>query len=290
MAAQLNYRGRFAPTPSGPLHFGSLVAALASYLDARAHNGEWFVRIEDVDQPRTIAGADQIILEQLRQHELHWDGEVIYQSQRGERYHQALKQLEQQHLTYRCSCTRKQIKALGPFYTGVCRSKNISAENTAIRFKNDQPILQFEDGLQSLVTIDPDFAAEDFVLYRRDGLYTYQLAVVVDDIDQEITDIVRGEDLLTATSWQINLWRFFTHRIPKFKHIPLALDAQARKLSKQNHAPALSADQVQQQLYQALLFLNIELEPKLQPAAMLEQAVTYWRARIFPDSPHQDTI
>lgn len=290
MAAQLNYRGRFAPTPSGPLHFGSLVAALASYLDARAHNGEWFVRIEDVDQPRAIAGADRIILEQLRQHELHWDGEVIYQSQRSEHYHEALKQLEQQHLTYRCNCTRKQIKANGPFYTGVCRAKNISAENAAVRFKNDQPILQFEDGLQGLVTIDPDFAAEDFVLYRRDGLYTYQLAVVVDDIDQEITDIVRGEDLLTATSWQINLWRFFTHRIPKFKHIPLALDAQARKLSKQNHAPALAADQVQQQLYQALRFLNIELEPKLQPNAMLEQAVTYWRARIFPDSTHQDTI
>lgn len=290
MAAPSNYRGRFAPTPSGPLHFGSLLAALASYLDARAHQGEWLVRIEDVDQPRAVAGADQLILEQLKHHELHWDGEVLYQSHRTEAYRDALEALNAQHLTYQCECSRKQIKAKGPYYTGVCRNKNISTGNTAVRFRNNQPVLNFQDGLQGFKTIDPEFASEDFVLFRRDGLFTYQLAVVVDDIEQNITDIVRGEDLLTATSWQLNLWRYFTDRSPRFKHIPLAVDAQGRKLSKQNHAPALQQDQVQNQLHQALVFLGIQVEPTLKPTLMIEQAITDWRARIFPDSPHQDTI
>lgn len=284
MVATSGYCGRFAPTPSGPLHFGSLLAALASYLDARARGGHWFVRIEDIDEPRAVSGADQLILEQLKQHELHWDGGIWYQSRRTDVYQAALQHLTDQQLTYRCECSRKQIKALGPFYTGVCRDKNLRAENTAVRFKNDRPVLSFEDGLRGHIDIEPEFAAEDFVLFRRDGLFTYQLAVVIDDIDQGITDIVRGEDLLTASSWQLNLWRYFTHRTPQFKHVPLALDEHGNKLSKQNHAPALHQDCVTEQLSAAMEFLGLQPGTNLAPADLVASAVTQWRARYFPES------
>lgn len=283
MVATSGYCGRFAPTPSGPLHFGSLLAALASYLDARACGGHWYVRIEDIDEPRAVSGADQLILEQLKQHELHWDGDIWYQSRRTDVYQAALKHLTDQQLTYRCECSRKQIKALGPFYTGVCRDKNLQAENTAVRFKNDRPVLSFEDGLLGHIDIEPEFAAEDFVLFRRDGLFTYQLAVVIDDIEQGITDIVRGEDLLTASSWQLNLWRYFTHRTPQFKHVPLALDEHGNKLSKQNHAPALDKDCVTAQLSAAMQFLGLRPDTNLTPADLVASAVTQWRARYFPE-------
>ncbi|WP_404409767.1 tRNA glutamyl-Q(34) synthetase GluQRS [Pseudidiomarina marina] len=290
MAASLPYCGRFAPTPSGPLHFGSLIAALASYLDARAHAGKWLVRIEDVDTPRAVEGADQVILEQLKRHELHWDGDIWYQSERTDAYQVALEYLRHRHLTYRCECSRKQIKALGPYYTGICRNKNIDSTDSAIRFRNDDPILSFEDGWQGHVTIDPNFASEDFVLFRRDGLFTYQLAVVVDDIEQGVTDIVRGEDLLTATSWQLNLWRYFTDRVPRFKHVPLALDEHGRKLSKQNHAPALNNDDAKAQLQAALVFLGLTPSHTLTVPQLLAEAVTQWQARSFPETPQQDTI
>ncbi|WP_417666709.1 tRNA glutamyl-Q(34) synthetase GluQRS [Pseudidiomarina sp.] len=283
MVATSGYCGRFAPTPSGPLHFGSLLAALASYLDARACGGHWYVRIEDIDEPRAVSGADQLILEQLKQHELHWDGDIWYQSRRTEIYQAALQHLTDQQLTYRCECSRKQIKALGPFYTGVCRDKNLRSENTAVRFKNDRPVLSFEDQLLGHIDIEPEFAAEDFVLFRRDGLFTYQLAVVIDDIEQGITDIVRGEDLLTASSWQLNLWRYFTDRTPKFKHVPLALDEHGNKLSKQNHAPALDKDCVTAQLNAAMQFLGLQPDTNLAPADLVASAVTQWRARYFPE-------
>jgi glutamyl-queuosine tRNA(Asp) synthetase len=290
MAASFSYCGRFAPTPSGPLHFGSLIAALASYLDARANSGTWLVRIEDVDTPRAVAGADQVILEQLKHHELHWDGEIWYQSARTEVYQQALEQLQHRQLTYRCTCTRKQIKALGPYYTGTCRHKHIHSPNSAVRFRNDDPILSFNDGWQGHVDIEPNFAGEDFVLFRRDGLFTYQLAVVVDDIEQGVTDIVRGEDLLTATSWQLNLWRYFTDRTPHFKHVPLALDEQGRKLSKQNHAPALSNTDAKEQLQAAMRFLGLTPNSRLNIPQMLTDAVAQWQARSFPETRQQDTI
>lgn len=284
------YCGRFAPTPSGPLHFGSLIAALASYLDARSHQGRWLVRIEDIDTPRAVAGADFIILEQLKHHELHWDGDIVYQSQRLERYQQVLQQLESQQLTYRCACTRKQIKSLGPYYTGVCRNKSVTTEPAAIRFRNDDPTLQFIDGWQGTVTLEPAFAAEDFVLFRRDGLFTYQLTVVIDDIDQGITHIVRGEDLLTATSWQLNLWRCLAQRTPQFTHVPLVRDTHGRKLSKQNHAPALTATDAKDQLLAALRFLGLTPTTKLSLTQLIEEAVQQWQAKYFHATNPQDTI
>lgn len=280
MAAELPYCGRFAPTPSGPLHFGSLIAAVASYLDAKAHQGRWLVRIEDVDKPRAVAGADQTILKQLETFGLMWDGDILYQSQRNETYRAALQELQQRELCYYCTCTRKQIKARGPYYTGYCRDRNRAAANAAIRFKNDQPCCEFFDRWQGKVVIEPAFAAEDFVLYRRDQLFTYQLAVVIDDIEQGVTDLVRGVDLLTPTAWQLTLWQQFSSRQPKLMHVPLALDEHGRKLSKQNHAPALCSAEPRKQLQEAFLFLGLhDIDAANRPEQMLEQATTAWAAK-----------
>lgn len=280
MANDLPYCGRFAPTPSGPLHFGSLIAAVASYLDAKAHHGKWLVRIEDVDKPRAVDGADSIILKQLEAFGLHWSDEVLYQSQRDDAYAAALAQLQERELCYYCTCTRKQIKRRGPYYTGFCRNKNRTADNAAIRFCNDQPIDHFTDRWQGSVAIDSAFAAEDFVLYRRDQLYTYQLSVVVDDIEQGVTDLVRGVDLLTPTAWQLTLWQQFTTRQPRLMHVPLALDANGRKLSKQNHAPALSNRNIREQLNEAFRFLGItDIDTGNDTTQMLEQASSAWAAK-----------
>ncbi|MGQ4277050.1 tRNA glutamyl-Q(34) synthetase GluQRS [Pseudidiomarina sp. E22-M8] len=280
MATRLPYCGRFAPTPSGPLHFGSLVAAVASYLDAKAHAGRWLVRIEDVDKPRAVPGAASTILTQLEQHGLHWDGEVWYQSQRDSAYQDALDQLHAQGLTYFCTCTRKQIKARGAHYTGYCRDRQRSATGSAVRFRNDHPTTQFSDRIQDHVSLDSMFAREDFLLFRRDQLYTYQLAVVVDDHAQGVTDIVRGADLLTATSWQLALWQQLSQRTPRFAHVPLALDPSGRKLSKQNHAPALNANNAAQQLRTAFEFLKLSgIEPVSSTTELLQQATTAWRAK-----------
>lgn len=280
MAIDLPYCGRFAPTPSGPLHFGSLVAAVASYLDAQAHHGKWLVRIEDVDKPRAVTGADSIILRQLEAFGLHWDGEVMYQSQRDEAYRAALSQLQSKHLCYYCTCTRKQIKARGPYYTGYCRDKQRSAENAAIRILNDRPIANFYDRWQGEVNIEPNFAAEDFVLFRRDQLYTYQLAVVVDDIAQGVTDLVRGVDLLTPTAWQLTLWQQFEARQPRLMHVPLALDVNGRKLSKQNHAPALDTTHPKEQLSRAVAFLGLgEVDTGNDISQLLAEASQAWAAK-----------
>jgi len=275
-----NYCGRFAPTPSGPLHLGSLVAAVGSYLDARAHNGQWLVRIEDVDQPRAVPGADVEILAQLHAHGLHWDGDVLYQSQRSERYHQILEQLTAADKTYPCSCTRKQIKARGPFYTGYCRT-HAPAEGAkvAIRFKNDKPVQQFTDLAHGVVDIEAAFAQEDFVLKRRDQLFAYQLAVVVDDIDQQVSHIVRGSDLLTASAWQLTLWRELGQPLPQLRHLPLVVDANGNKLSKQNHAPSLSADKIPEQLRQSFAYLQLPAAPaRLNTApGLLAWAIEAWQ-------------
>lgn len=275
-----NYCGRFAPTPSGPLHLGSLVAAVGSYLDARAHQGQWLVRIEDVDVPRAVPGADQIILQQLQAHGLHWDGDIIYQSQRSQRYLEVLAQLTESNQTYRCSCTRKQIKSRGPFYTGYCRQHPPAATATvAIRFKNDHPVTQFNDVAHGRVAIEPTFAQEDFVLKRRDQLFAYQLAVVVDDIDQHVTHVVRGSDLLTASAWQLTLWQALQAPLPSMHHLPLVVDARGKKLSKQNHAPSLTADKVTQQLRQTFEYLQLPPAPisLTTPDGLLAWAIEAWQ-------------
>ncbi|MCF2856824.1 tRNA glutamyl-Q(34) synthetase GluQRS [Pseudoalteromonas sp. SMS1] len=253
------YRGRFAPSPSGPLHFGSLVAALASYLDAKAHNGQWLVRIEDIDTPRVVAGADDAILTTLDAYGLHWDGKVEYQSQRHTLYQDVLSSLVSCQHVYACTCTRKQIKARGGYYDNHCRAEHHRFDSNALRLQQNYPVMEFEDGLQGHVQIPDDIAREDYIIKRRDGLFAYQLVVVVDDHDQGITHVVRGADLLEPTARQISLFKQLAYPTPHFTHVPLAVATPGFKLSKQNHAPAIDNQNPLPALMAALTFLGFSL-------------------------------
>ena len=253
------YRGRFAPSPTGELHAGSLVAALASYLDARAHQGEWWVRIEDVDGPRCIDGADKVILKQLQQCGLQWDGEVDYQSQRSLHYQQAIDHLLAQDLVYPCGCTRKEIEEnqslLGldltrnkaAVYPGTCREGLQGKAARAWRFNvhkwsalRGSPVVHWHDRRLGPQVQNVSEEVGDFVLKRADGLWAYQLAVVVDDAKQGITHVVRGEDLSDNTARQLLLQEALGLTQPQYLHTPLVLGPNGEKLSKQNGAKALN--------------------------------------------------
>jgi len=251
--------GRFAPSPTGPLHMGSLIAAAASWLDARAARGRWLVRIEDIDAPRSVAGAAAEILRTLERLGLWWDGEVVYQSQRSALYRAALERLRGQ--TYWCSCTRREVadSSLGlaadgaHIYPGICRAGS-AREGRALRVRTGTEEIGFVDrllGAQSQV-LERDIG--DFVLYRADGLFAYQLAVVVDDAAQGITDIVRGADLLDSTPRQIHLQRLLGLPTPCYLHVPAAVNATGEKLSKQTGAIAIEPTWAA--LRQALDFLG----------------------------------
>ena len=245
-----SYRGRFAPSPTGPLHAGSLVAALASWLDARAHGGQWLVRIEDVDTPRCIPGVDQHILQQLAACGLHPDESPVWQSQRTVLYQQALKQLQRASLAYPCACSRKDIEvalqAAGTakprngelVYPGTCRSGLHGKPGRAWRFRTDN-VVHWTDRRLGQQQQDVGLEVGDFVLQRADGLFAYQLAVVVDDAAQGITHTVRGEDLTDNTARQILLQRALKVPTPHYLHTPLVLGANGEKLSKQNGAAAI---------------------------------------------------
>jgi len=246
------YRGRFAPSPTGPLHAGSLVAALASWLDARAHGGQWLVRIEDVDVPRCIPGADQTILQQLAACGLHPDAPPVWQSQRTALYQNALDRLIASGKAYPCGCSRKDIeeaqRARGwekprhgeLVYPGTCRLGLNGKAARAWRFKTPAPAhVEWTDRLLGHQTQDVDTAVGDFVLLRADGLFAYQLAVVVDDADQGITHIVRGADLADNTPRQMLLQNALGFVTPHYLHTPLVLAEDGQKLSKQNGAQAL---------------------------------------------------
>lgn len=243
---KLSYRGRFAPSPSGPLHFGSLVCALASYLDAKTHNGIWLVRMEDIDPPREQQGAAANILATLQAHHLAWDEAVLYQSSRAETYRQHIKELLSRGLAYRCNCTRKRLAELGGRYDGHClRSPPPAQAAAAIRLHLDACLQEvssengFIDLLQGEQANDL-ISGGDFIIHRKDGLFAYQLAVVVDDIEQGITQIVRGADLLETTAQQRLLFRLFGKVPPGYAHIPVLVDTSGNKLSKQNHAKAVN--------------------------------------------------
>ncbi|MEG3767716.1 tRNA glutamyl-Q(34) synthetase GluQRS [Alteromonas sp. 14N.309.X.WAT.G.H12] len=285
MTASYPYIGRFAPSPTGPLHFGSLVAALASYLDARAHNGIWRVRMEDIDTPRCIDGADSQILHQLDAHGLQWDGEVVYQSKRHSLYRAMLADFVSKGLAYNCICTRRMIKDNGGVYPGTCRFANHPHGQTAIRLQLTHPVTQFYDRVLGEVTVDDPHALEDTVLKRRDGLYSYNLVVVADDIEQNITDIVRGSDLLATTATHLSLYQLLAQPSPRYAHIPVAALSIGRKLSKQNHAMAIDTNQAVQNLVQALTFLGYKVPDEainLSPSSVLQWAITHWRCDNIP--------
>lgn len=256
------YRGRFAPTPSGPLHFGSLVAAVGSYLEARRQQGEWLLRIEDLDPPRVAPGATDAILRTLESFGLHWDGEVVYQSARGPAYQAALEQLQAQGAIYRCSCSRKKILSaghigpVGPVYPGTCRGRSVSRPNASWRVDTRGGRIFFEDAVQGPVAVDLEREIGDFVVRRADGLYAYHLASVVDDAAAGITAVVRGHDLLPCTAPQIFLQQLLGLPTPQYLHLPLALNQQGQKLSKQTGARALDPAQRTSLLAQALAFLG----------------------------------
>ncbi|MGM0906801.1 MAG: tRNA glutamyl-Q(34) synthetase GluQRS [Pseudomonadota bacterium] len=276
------YRGRFAPTPSGPLHLGSLVAAVGSYLDAKAHRGEWLVRIEDVDKPRAIPGAADTILAQLESHGLEWDGPVLYQSQRDSTYQLQLEQLQKANLLYQCDCSRRVIRARNDHYDGYCRNRQPRTTPYALRFVNNSPITEFNDRAHGLLSDHSPSVSEDFVLKRRDGLYAYQLAVVVDDIEQGVTHIVRGSDLITPSYWQLTLWQHFTGKQPRMMHLPLVTNDRGLKLSKQNHAPSIESGHASSNLLMALDYLGIQLEPELHASSVtniLQEALQSWRKK-----------
>lgn len=281
-----SYTGRFAPSPSGELHFGSLIAALGSYLQARARQGRWLVRIEDIDPPREVPGAATTILRQLEHYGLEWDGEVLWQSQRHDAYREALAWLRQQNLCYYCTCTRSRIQSIGGIYDGHCRDAGHGPDNAALRLRQHLPVTMFHDELRGDIHADPRLAAEDFIIHRRDGLFAYNLAVVVDDRFQGVTEIVRGADLIEPTVRQISLYRHFDWPVPGYIHLPLALNTEGAKLSKQNHAPALPEGDPRPVLIQALRFLGQNVPALWQDltlAQLLAYAVDNWALATVPE-------
>lgn len=258
------YRGRFAPSPTGPLHFGSLVTALGSYLQARSQGGEWLVRMEDLDRPREVEGAADDILRTLEACGLEWDGEVMYQSQRDSAYLAAAQQLQAQGHVYPCGCSRKAIAeacaALGlppTLYPGTCRDGLAPGQQPRmLRLRVQDAPQTFVDGLQGSQAQNLAREVGDFVVRRADHLFAYQLAVVVDDAEQGITEIVRGSDLLDSTPRQIFLQNLLSYPQPNYVHLPLALNADGEKLSKQTFAPSIKKSQLIAALWQALEFLG----------------------------------
>jgi glutamyl-Q tRNA(Asp) synthetase len=282
-------RGRFAPSPTGPLHFGSLVAAIASWLDARRAKGEWLVRIEDIDETRTVPGAADDILRTLEAFGLAWDGAVEWQTRRKPLYEAALEKLRGAGLSYRCRCSRKEIADSGlrgiegAVYPGTCRHLALGRDAAgAERFAVAAGRVEFVDRVQGVISQDVARDVGDFVLKRRDGLHAYQLAVVVDDAEQGVTDVVRGADLMASTARQILLQRALGLPTPRYLHFPVAADAAGEKLSKQTLAPAVDARAAGALVAQALAFLGQPAAPPGEPARMLAQAVEKWDAGAIP--------
>lgn len=277
------YVGRFAPSPSGPLHMGSLVAALASYLDARAHRGTWLVRIEDIDPPREAPGAAQAIIQSLRHHGLHWDGDVIWQRQHTSAFDKALQQLRQQGDLFSCSCSRRQLSAQGGRHQLPCIAAPIPG-NAAQRLRVDDREIQFVDRLQGCYRENLRHSSGDPILRRRDGLYAYHLAVVVDDMNSSVTDVVRGIDLLSATPTHIFLQQKLAAPPPRYMHIPVLANRAGEKLSKQRGATAVADTQAPSNLRRCLSYLGQMAPPDTlqDPASLLAWGCQHWRPEAIP--------
>jgi glutamyl-Q tRNA(Asp) synthetase len=281
------YRGRFAPSPTGPLHFGSLVAALASWLDARANNGEWLVRIEDIDPPRVVAESEQQILYSLEAHGLSWDGPISYQSQRHEFYKEALNQLQVGSKTYSCICTRADVADMGGAYDGRCKAASVSVDNPhSIRFAIEESV-RWQDFIQGPTEFDKARVQGDFVLFRRDEIFSYQLAVAVDDWQQEITHVIRGFDLFDSTARQLMLLKALDREPALYGHFPVAMGSDGQKLSKQNQAEPLDDKKAVHNLIAALKFLGQKIPQDFEnsdPAKMLDFATAQWNIDKVPET------
>lgn len=291
------YIGRFAPSPTGPLHFGSLVAAVTSYCDARKNNGQWLLRIEDLDKPRTVKGAADTILYQLESFGFEWDGPLLYQSQRDSFYHEAFEVLKAKHLIYPCTCTRKEINDSsttfgieGVIYPGACLQHPIKPDAAiAWRIKTDNIKISFHDEIQGEISQTLNTDIGDFILRRADGLFAYQLAVVVDDAAQGITNIVRGADLLDSTPRQIYLQKKLGYLQPQYAHIPVASNVDGEKLSKQTLAEPITEKDTHALIYQALSFLGQQPPLAIKSATLNEMwrwAFANWQLADIPKLRH----
>jgi glutamyl-Q tRNA(Asp) synthetase len=257
------YVGRFAPSPTGPLHFGSLVAALASYMEARAAKGKWLLRMEDLDRPREQPGAADQILRALERLGFEWDGPVLWQSARLERYRAVLEDLQRRGFAYPCGCSRKELEDStlaidgAKVYPGTCRHGLAPGKRPrAVRLRTHAAPIAFADRIQGVIEQRVEREVGDFVLRRADGVIAYQLAVVVDDHDQGVTDVVRGADLLDSTARQIHLQRILGARTPRYAHVPVAIDAAGQKLSKQTSATPIDLANPGRELARARRFLG----------------------------------
>ncbi|MDR7017484.1 glutamyl-Q tRNA(Asp) synthetase [Prolinoborus sp. 3657] len=276
-----SYIGRFAPSPTGPLHFGSLLTAVASYCDAKAHQGEWLVRIEDTDIPRIYPNSETHILACIEAFQFEPDAEIIFQKDRLDIYEQVLEQLKSSQAIYACQCTRKMLGS-NHIYAGTCRDLNLDFAQQAIRLKVADHLICFEDRLQGRQCSNLQDELGDFVLKRRDGIVSYQLAVVVDDYLQGITHVVRGADLLDNTARQIWLGSLLDYPLLSYMHLPLAMNEQGQKLSKQNLAQALDISKAPELLQHAILALGQPAVDLDQPRIMLQQAVQQWDVSLIP--------
>ena len=260
----MSYTGRFAPSPTGPLHFGSLVAAVASYCEAKANQGKWLVRMEDLDKPREVKGAAETILRSLDAFGFEWDGEILYQSQRAELYAEALTTLKNQDLIYPCTCTRKEIADSstklgidGVIYPKTCLHRPVKPNLPySQRIQTNASKITFNDAIQGEISQNLSKQVGDFVLIRADGLFAYQLAVVVDDAAQGVTHIVRGADLLDSTPRQIYLQQRLNLPTPHYAHVPVACNLADEKLSKQTLAEPIDMRLSGQLICSALSFLG----------------------------------
>ncbi|MFT5717750.1 MAG: glutamyl-Q tRNA(Asp) synthetase [Oleiphilaceae bacterium] len=282
------YRGRFAPSPTGPLHQGSLFAALISFLEARSHHGKWLLRIEDVDTQREQLGARDAIFETLKAHGLFWDETVSFQSERSAYYEKNIKLLASQNLTFKCPCSRKQLIESNGQHLNFCQAlanpheSFIQTHNIkyATKFKIIDTQFKWVDNILGSLSLEH---SEDFVLKRKEGFYAYQLAVVCDDIEQGITHVIRGADLLDSTPMQLALFKAFKQKPPTFGHFPILLNSQAQKLSKQTFAPAIDNSTPIKNLLD--LFAMLKLPIKNKPASVdeaLQIALQVWDKHYIP--------
>jgi glutamyl-Q tRNA(Asp) synthetase len=290
MGVSETYRGRYAPSPTGPLHFGSVVAAVASYAEARSRGGEWLLRIDDLDRPRVMPGATRHILATLEALDMQWDGAVVYQSARSAAYHAAFHELRAQGRVYACRCSRREIADSsirgieGYVYPGICRA-GLAGKARAWRYDTRGAVMAFDDAIQGTVTQDIEREIGDFVLYRADGIYAYHLAAAVDDAEQGVTHIVRGADLLVSTPRQLLLQRALRLPRPQYAHVPVAVDARGEKLSKQTRASPVTPAEAPAALRSALRFLGQRLPPDahaMSCKALWSWALEHWQLSRIP--------
>ncbi|MBX3678927.1 MAG: tRNA glutamyl-Q(34) synthetase GluQRS [Rhodocyclaceae bacterium] len=292
MSKHGTYIGRFAPSPSGPLHFGSMVAALGSYLDARHYRGQWLLRIEDVDRPRVVPGAEDAIFRTLETFGLEWDGAVVCQRDREQAYAAALSRLKEGARVFACACSRREIadsvlaRDGSHRYPGTCRNGLPPGRTArAWRFRATPGEVCFDDSLQGRICEDVDADVGDFVLFRADGLFAYQLAVVVDDADAGVTHVARGADLIDSTCRQILLQRALGFPTPQYMHFPVVVNAAGEKLSKQTLAAAVDTLPPADVMFRCLAFLGQCPPPELARAGVAtirQWAIENWNRRLVP--------